>query len=349
MARPTNNQRLSYREPGSDLDLVEQEIQPLAETEILIKIHAASINPVDIQLWRSQVVGLVKVPGGKGMGRDFSGTVVEVGSKVRGWAEGDDIFGLYFQALGNGTFSQYLSLNPNSETVAKKPSCLTHEAAASIPLVALTAFACLDWLPQASTSQRRVIVRGASGGTGSWLVQLAKIVYDCHVTAICSQRNSKYVKNIGADEVIDYNAVSVLDTLQQSRKETGEFDLLVDCVGGTELLGSYHELLHTNGAYVTIVGDKTSVNTLGGPITYLTCPAMVLRYIKGYIWGPRYACVSLYKKASYLQQIVGLAERGELKIEIQDVIKDTFEGGWRKAVEYMESTRVRGKVVLTIP
>ncbi|RDW82681.1 hypothetical protein BP6252_03793 [Coleophoma cylindrospora] len=338
MARPTINQRLSYREPGSDLDLVEQEIQPLAETEVLIKIHAASINPVDIQLWRSQVVGLVKVPGGKGMGRDFSGTVVEVGSKVRGWAEGDDIFGLYFQALGDGTFSQYLSLNPSSETVAKKPSCLTHEAAASIPLVALTAFACLDWLPQPSTIQRRVVIRGASGGTGSWLVQ-----------PICSQRNSEYVKNIGADEVIDYNAVSVLDTLQQSRRETGEFDLLVDCVGGTELLGSYHELLHKNGAYVTIVGDKDSVKTLGGPITYLTNPAMVLRYIKGYIWGPRYACISLYKDASYLQQVVGLAERGELKIEIQDVIKDTFEGGWRKAVEYMESTRVRGKVVLRIP
>lgn len=76
---------------------------------------------------------------------------------------------------------------------------------------------------------------------------------------------------------------------------------------------------------------------------------MILRYIKGFIWGPRYACVSFYQKASYLQQVVGLAERGELKIEIQDVIKDTFDGGWRIAVEHIESTRVRGKVVLIIP
>lgn len=101
MVRPTSNKRLTYREPGSDLDLVEQDIQSLATTEVLVKVHAASINPVDTQLWRSQLAGMVKVPGGKGMGRDFSGTVVEVGSDVKGWTEGDDIFGLYFQAVGS--------------------------------------------------------------------------------------------------------------------------------------------------------------------------------------------------------------------------------------------------------
>lgn len=74
--------------------------------------------------------------------------------------------------FGQGTFSQYIAVNPASDPVVKKPDCLTHEAAASIPLVALTAFSALDWLPRSGgVSQRKVVVRGASGGTGSWIVQ----------------------------------------------------------------------------------------------------------------------------------------------------------------------------------
>jgi len=171
MARPTINKALRFTTPAGDLQVIEQEIPPLPANEILVKVNAASINPVDTQLWRSPVVGVVS--GSKGMGRDFSGTVVEVGSNVKGWAEGDDIFGLLFHVFGQGTFSQYINVNPASDPVVKKPTSLSHESAASIPLVALTAFACLDWLPPPTQggSQRRVVIRGASGGTGSWLVQ----------------------------------------------------------------------------------------------------------------------------------------------------------------------------------
>ena len=100
---------------------------------------------------------------------------------------------------------------------------------------------------------------------------------------------------------------------------------------------------------MTIVGDKTSVESLGGPPTYLTNPIQILRYIKGYIWGPRYACISLYQKSSYLEQIVSLAERGELHVEVQEVVKGAMDDetqGWRKAIELIESKRIRGKVVL---
>ena len=76
-----------------------------------------------------------------------------------------------YKKFGQATFSQYININPTSDPIAKKPECFSHEQAASIPLVALTAFACLDWLPLAGTIQRRVIVRGASGGCGSWVVQ----------------------------------------------------------------------------------------------------------------------------------------------------------------------------------
>ncbi|CZT13206.1 related to YIM1 Mitochondrial inner membrane protease [Rhynchosporium agropyri] len=335
--------------PGSDPAIVEKDILPLPGNEILVKVHAASINPCDIQLWRSGLVGVVS--GDKGMGKDFSGTVVAVGEKVSGWADGDEIFGLFFHVFGQSTFSEYINVNPASDPVAKKPGSLTHEQAAAIPLVALTAYACLEWLPAASGSQRKVVIRGASGGTGSWLVQLAKIVFDYHVTAICSEKNLSYVKSLGADTTIDYTAQDVSQSLLSNLKDESRYDLVVDCVGGKELIPVYEQLLHTRGAYLSIVGDKTDVFTLGGPITYFTNPIQIIRYIKGYIWGPRYACVSFVEKSEYLQQIASLAERGELAkvdIEVLEGIFDEREA-WRTAIERMLSMRVRGKVVLSIP
>jgi NADPH:quinone reductase-like Zn-dependent oxidoreductase len=97
MAYPETNKALLFTTIGQDLVVVEKEVPSLPANEILVKVHAASINPVDIQLWRSGLVGVVASP--KGMGRDFSGTVVAVGSSVRGWADGEDIFGLFFHVV----------------------------------------------------------------------------------------------------------------------------------------------------------------------------------------------------------------------------------------------------------
>lgn len=99
------------------------------------------------------------------------------------------------------------------------------------------------------------------------------------------------------------------------------------------------------------MGDKTNVKSIGGSITYFANPAQVLRYIRGWIWGPRYACISLYSKSSYLEQVARLTDLGEVKTEIQEVIRGGFDEreGWRKAVKLMEEGRVRGKVVLKIP
>jgi NADPH:quinone reductase-like Zn-dependent oxidoreductase len=118
---------------------------------------------------------------------------------------------------------------------------------------------------------------------------VAKVAFDCHVTAVCSAKNADYVKKLGADEVIDYTSMDVLQTLQSTRSAGQEYDLIVDCIGGTDLLDM--ALLNPKGAYITIVGDKTDVKTMGGPVTYISSPAQIIRYIKGYLFGPRYACV----------------------------------------------------------
>lgn len=97
MALPTTCKALRFTTPGSDLVLVEKAIPTLSTSEVRIKVHAASINPVDVQLWKSPLLGVVA--GDKGIGRDFSGTVLAVGSDVKGWVEGDEMFGLLFEVV----------------------------------------------------------------------------------------------------------------------------------------------------------------------------------------------------------------------------------------------------------
>lgn len=108
---------------------------------------------------------------------------------------------------------------------------------------------------------------------------------------------------------------------------------------------------------MTIVGDKTSVTAIGGPITYLTNPIQIFRYLHGFIFGPRYACVSLFMKSKYLEQVVILGERGEFTCEVQEVIRGAFDEngdllddrkGWRRAVSLIEGARIRGKVILEV-
>jgi reticulon-4-interacting protein 1, mitochondrial len=151
--------------------------------------------------------------------------------------------------------------------------------------------------------------------------------------------------------VIDYTTQNITQTLSSNASSNQKYDLIVDCVGGKELFSSYEQLLHPEGTYITIVGDKTNVRWLSGPITYLWSPTQVLRYLKGYIWGPRYACISFVTNSSCLEAVVRLAERGEVKAVVQEVIQGLFDEreGWRVAVRKMEEGRVRGKVVLPVP
>jgi NADPH-dependent curcumin reductase CurA len=96
---------------------------------------------------------------------------------------------------------------------------------------------------------------------------VAKKLYNCHVTGICSGKNADFVRHLGADEIIDYTKQDVARTLLDARPDGTRYDLYIDCVGGVEMFNHWHDLLHKKGAYITIVGDKTSRTSLGGPAT----------------------------------------------------------------------------------
>jgi NADPH:quinone reductase-like Zn-dependent oxidoreductase len=247
MASPTlpdSNTSLTYTQPSTTPHLTHTPLPTPGPNDILVKIHAAAINPVDIQLWGNPVIGWLAGKKEKGLGRDYSGSIVALGSEVSQagkWSVGDEVYGLCNRATAEGTFTQYLNVVPG-EPIAKKPAKLTHQEAAAIPLVVLTAFACLDWLPgetQSPNVKRRVVVSGASGGVGIWCVQLAKKLYDCYVIGVCSGRNAEFVKELGTDEVIDYGPQDVARTLLEGRPGGKKYDLFIDCVGGTDMFNHW--------------------------------------------------------------------------------------------------------------
>ncbi|KAI8939636.1 hypothetical protein NX059_003394 [Plenodomus lindquistii] len=355
---PESNTSLTYTQPSSQPHLTHSPVSQPGPKDILVKVKSAAINPVDIQLWGNPVIGWLAGKKEKGLGRDYSGEIIALGEEVKKegkWEIGDEVFGLCSRQTAEGTFTSYLNITP-ADPIAKKSSTLSHQEAAAIPLVVLTAFACLEWLPsesQSPNSKRRVVVAGASGGVGMWCVQLAKKLYDCHVTGICSGRNADFVRKLGADEVIDYGDQDVAQTLLASRPEGRKYDLYIDCVGGTEMFQHWYDLLHTSGAFITIVGDKTSRTAMGGPMTYFTYPSQVIRHIKGYLFGPRYANVIFLAKSELLQQVTELAEKGSVRVVVQDVIKgilseEGHQEAWEKVKNYMVEGRVRGKIVVDI-
>lgn len=357
---PKSNTSLTYTAPESPPHLTHAPLPTPGPNELLIKIHAAAINPVDIQLWGNPVVGYVAGRKEKGIGRDYSGTIAALGSSFQSsekWRVGDAVFGLCNRPLAEGTFTQYLSVDPGREPIAQKPTAWSFEEASAVPLVVLTAFACLDWLPSSGQSPngnaRRVVVSGASGGVGMWVVQLAKQIFGCHVTGICSGRNAGFVKELGADEVIDYSTQDVARTLLDGRPKGSKYDLYVDCVGGTEIFRYWNDLLHRAGAYITIVGDKTSRTAMGGPLTYFTYPSQIWRYLRGYFFGPRYANVMLYQKSELLQKVAELADDQGVRVVVQDVVEgilseEGYKDAWEKVREYMVEGRVRGKIVVSV-
>lgn len=279
---PESNTALTYTYPSSPPHLSHTPIPDPGPNDLLVKVKAAAINPVDIQLWGNPVIGWLAGKKEKGIGRDYSGEVVAVGDELKKsstWSVGDEVFGLCNRATAEGTFTQYLKIMPG-EPIAKKPKNLSHEEAAAIPLVVLTAFAILDWLPQESQtpnkSQRRVIISGASGGVGIWCVQLAKKLYNCHVIGICSGRNADFVKELGADEVIDYSKEDVIKVLREKRGEH-KYDMYIDCVGGTEVFNHWVSRARMSAGEMLTNNDRLIFSTHMARISRLLATKLLAR------------------------------------------------------------------------
>jgi NADPH:quinone reductase-like Zn-dependent oxidoreductase len=209
-----------YHKYGSPdvLKLEEVDMPTPGDDEVLIKVRAASVNPID-RLIRGQpyilraVTGLRK-PKDTRVGRDLAGQVEAVGRNVTQFQPGDEVFGACL-----GAFAEYVCARENK--LALKPAHLTFEQAAAVPVAAITALQGLRDKGRIQPGQK-VLINGAAGGVGTFAVQIAKS-FGADVTGVCSTRNVDMVRSIGADQVIDYT--------QEDFTQSGQrYDLLFDCV-----------------------------------------------------------------------------------------------------------------------
>ena len=218
------------------------------DDEVLIKIHAASINARDWRMMRAKPFFIRLMPGGlflpknKILGADLAGRIEAKGSNVKQFKPGDEVFGYLPSATGRGTFAEYVCAKEN--LISLKPVNLTFGQAAAAPEAAMTALQGLRDKGHIQPGQK-VLIYGASGGVGTFAVQIAK-AFGAEVTAVCSTRNLEMARSLGADHVIDY-------TREDFTRNGQHYDLIL-AVNGYRPISDYLHALKPGGKYVVAGG-----------------------------------------------------------------------------------------------
>ncbi|ORX49899.1 GroES-like protein [Hesseltinella vesiculosa] len=233
--------------------------QVKAPTDILVRVKAAGVNPVDAKLRAGNLMSFA-VKKNAILGGDFAGVVVAKGTKVTDFEVGDAVMGKVHLPSGpQGTYAEYVLLTQNDKAVTKKPDYLSFEEAASYGIALITAIQALVVdkplsidPPRPGEPVPKVLVIGASGGVGCFGVQVGKAI-GAEVVAICSGKNAEFVKGLGADRVVDYNDPAALDDLAT---ETETYDVLFDLVGGDKYYNKLVHILKRDGVFTTAVGPS---------------------------------------------------------------------------------------------
>ena len=237
------------------IDVLEySEIQEpkITPNQLLVKIHATSVNPVDWKIRQGQLQLLSGFNFPIVLGCDLSGVVLEVGEKVENFEPGDEIY-TFVNPLSGGAYAEYIAVPAN--TAALKPKNMNYCQAAAVPVAGLTAFQALLDLGQIRPG-KKILINGASGGVGTFAVQIAKAM-KAEVIGVCSSKNITLVESLGADRVIDYNQVDFT-------KEFEQYDIIFDAVG-KETFSSCENVLKSEGVYISTLPNLENL-----PSTLLT-------------------------------------------------------------------------------
>jgi NADPH:quinone reductase-like Zn-dependent oxidoreductase len=310
------------------LQFVEVEKTPPAADELLVRVRAAAVNPLDWHYLRGKPyvmrlmgsgIGRPKVPL---LGVDFAGVVEAVGAQVNGFQVGDEVFG-----ARSGAFGEYLRVKAH-RNVALKPPNISFEEAAAAPVAALTALQALRDAGKLKAGDR-VLINGASGGVGTYAVQIAKAL-GAQVTGVSSGRNVELVRSLGADRVVDY-------TRENFTEGSHKYDLIVDNVM-THALGNYRRVL-TDDARFVIVGSLNDGEYLG-PLADAAKAAVYDPFV-----SQSFGFMMSEMTPQDLYTIRDLLAAGK----IRSVIDRTYSlSEVPEAIRYVESGRARGKVIVRV-
>ena len=293
------------------------------DDEVLIKVRAASVNPLDWRLMRGGpyivriLFGLGK-PKLKRPGVDVAGQVEAVGSNVTRFKPGDAVFGMC-----KGAFAECGCASESAFVI--KPDNVTFEQAASVPVAALTA---LQGLRDQGHTQpgQKVLINGAAGGVGTFTVQIAKW-FGAEVTGVCSTRNAEMIRSIGADHVIEY-------TQEDFTKGQLRYDLIFDCVGNHSL-SAYRRVLNPNGICV-MIGGKEMWSILTRLIQALALSRLVSQKFVFFIAKSSKADLAIMQELMASGKLRPVIDRCYSLSEVPE------------AIQYLEQGHARGKVVITL-
>ena len=325
--------RYSTKETGR---VAEMPGPALMDDDVLIQIHAASVNALDAKIRSGEFKLVLPYHLPLILGNDLAGTVVRVGPRVSRFKPGDEVYARPDQDR-IGTFAEFISVKEAS--LAPKPANLSMEEAASMPLVALTAWQVLVECAKLRKGQK-VLIQAGSGGVGSIAIQLAKHL-GAFVATTTSTDNVHWVKALGADVVIDYKKQNFADELR-------DYDVVLNSLGSDELEKSL-QVLKPGGHLISISGPPTpefaTEQGLAWPLK------QVLRLLSHRIRkkakrrGVTYAFVFMRAEGNQLREITSLIESGIIRPVVDRVFPLDAAA---EALAYVEQGRVKGKVVVKV-
>src|SRR5437660_1146136 len=315
----------------ANLKFTDVEKPTATDDQVLVKVRAASVNPLDWhfiegtpKIMRAMGVGLRK-PKDTRLGVDFAGTVEAVGKNVTQFKPGDEVFG-----GRDGAFAEYIC--PRADrAITLKPANITFEQAASVNIAGITALQALRDKGKVEPGQK-VLINGASGGVGTFAVQIAKSL-GADVTGVCSTRNLDLVRSLGADHVIDY-------TKEDFAKGDQRYDVILDNVANHSL-SECRRVLNPDGKYVLIGGGGVNEGRWVGPGLTHALKAMFLSKFVSQKMGMMLAELN-HDDLAYL---AGLMQSGK----VTPVIDRTYKlSDLVDAIRYLEQGHARGKVVISV-
>ena len=302
-----------------------------ADDQLLVRVHAASVNPYDWHFVEGtpKVIRLIadtglRKPKEPRVGTDFAGTVEAVGKSVTKFKPGDEVFG-----GRNGAYSQYVCVR-ESRAVAVKPASVSFEDAASVNIAGITALQAVRDKAKVQPGQK-VLINGASGGVGTFAVQIAKS-YGAEVTGVCSARNTELVQSLGADHVIDY-------AKEDFTKSAERYDVILDNVGNHSL-SECRSILTPNGKYVLIGGGNANEQGLIGGLGKALWSAVYSKFVKQPM-----GMMMADANGNDLGILANMMQSGKLKAVIDRTYKLEQTAD---AIRYVEEGHARGKVIITV-
>lgn len=290
------------------------------DNQVLVKVHAAAANPLDWHRMRGApfLVRLsdgLRKPKNPRLGADIAGRVEAVGRAVTAFQPGDDVFG----EIGAGGFAEYVCVK--EAALVSKPANLSFAAAAAAPVAALTALQGLRNHGKLQSGQK-VLINGASGGVGTFTVQMAK-AFGAEVTGVCSTRNLELVRKLGADHVIDYTQTDFTKTGQR-------YDLIFDAVGN-QSVAAYRRALAPQG-----IGVVAGFTTLARMFPIMLFGSWGQQKISAFLAQPNQSDLLVIKELLETGKVAPVIDRCYPLAETA------------AAIRYLETARARGKVIITI-